>query len=82
MYVPMPGAYVPVAAANVRSSRPPPSAHGNAHDDVIRAQKKSSRPTFLEFDEAGLTGKVVRLPDRTEMSYPVNEQLIIEYYSR
>ncbi|MBI5881621.1 MAG: 30S ribosomal protein S4 [Elusimicrobia bacterium] len=46
------------------------------------AQKKSTRPTFLEFDEAGLTGKVVRLPDRTEMSYPVNEQLIIEYYSR
>ncbi|MFA6316232.1 MAG: 30S ribosomal protein S4 [Elusimicrobiota bacterium] len=46
------------------------------------AQKKSTRPTFLEFDEAGLSGKVVRVPDRTEMSFPVNEQLIVEYYSR
>ncbi|MBI5623695.1 MAG: 30S ribosomal protein S4 [Elusimicrobia bacterium] len=46
------------------------------------AQKKSTRPSFLEFDEAGLSGKLVRVPDRTEMSFPVNEQLIIEYYSR
>ncbi|MBI4679013.1 MAG: 30S ribosomal protein S4 [Elusimicrobia bacterium] len=46
------------------------------------AQKKSTRPAFLELDEAGLSGKVVRVPDRTEMSFPVNEQLIVEYYSR
>ncbi|MBI5209223.1 MAG: 30S ribosomal protein S4 [Elusimicrobia bacterium] len=46
------------------------------------AQKKSQRPSFLEFNEDGLSGKVLRVPDRTETSFPVNEQLIVEYYSR
>jgi len=29
-----------------------------------------------------LSAKVLRLPERAEMSFPVTEQLIIEYYSK
>lgn len=46
------------------------------------ASRKSSRPAFLEFNEADLAGKVARLPAREEMSFPVTEQLIVEYYSK
>ena len=46
------------------------------------AQKTSQRPSFLAWDEATLSGKLVRWPDRAEVSIPVNEQLIVEFYSK
>jgi small subunit ribosomal protein S4 len=39
-------------------------------------------PSWLEFDAARLTGRVVALPGREEIDVPVQEQLIVEYYSR
>ena len=49
---------------------------------LTEAEKRNQRPSFLEFDAEKLTGKLLRWPDRAEMSYPVNEQLIVEYYSK
>lgn len=46
------------------------------------ANKRSTRPSFLEFDAAKNSGKLLRWPDRAECSYPVQEQLIVEYYSK
>jgi len=46
------------------------------------ARRKSLRPSFVEFDEAVLSGKLLRDPAREETSFPVNDQLIVEYYSR
>jgi small subunit ribosomal protein S4 len=46
------------------------------------AEKKAVRPAFVEFDAANLAGKVTREPAREEVSFPVNDQLIVEYYSR
>ncbi|MDD5655780.1 MAG: 30S ribosomal protein S4 [Elusimicrobia bacterium] len=46
------------------------------------AKRLNARPSFLEFNEAELAAKIIRLPERAEMSFPVNEQLIIEYYSK
>jgi len=46
------------------------------------AKRLANRPTFLELDEAALSGKVLRVPARSETSFPVTEQLIIEYYSK
>lgn len=39
-------------------------------------------PGWLQADVDALQGKVLRLPDRAEMATPVNEQLIVEFYSR
>ncbi len=46
------------------------------------AKKLNNRPAFIEFNEAELSAKVLRIPERGEMSFPINDQLIIEYYSR
>jgi small subunit ribosomal protein S4 len=46
------------------------------------ATRKNIRPSFIEFNADQLSGKVLRIPERGEMSFPVTEQLIIEYYSK
>ena len=46
------------------------------------AQRLNQRPSYLEFNAAEFSAKIVRLPERAEMSFPVNEQLIIEHYSK
>ena len=51
-------------------------------ESLTEAEKRNQRPSFLEYDADKLTGKLLRWPDRAEMSYPVNEQLIVEYYSK
>jgi small subunit ribosomal protein S4 len=39
-------------------------------------------PTWLEIDRDNYTGKVLSLPKREEIQLPVNEQLIVELYSK
>ena len=46
------------------------------------ASKRSTRPSFLEFDASKNTATLLRWPDRGESSYPVNDQLIVEHYSK
>ena len=41
-----------------------------------------SSPAWLESDQANLKGNVVRFPTRDEIDVPVNEQSIVELYSR
>ena len=37
---------------------------------------------WLKADHDNLTGKVLRLPDRVDIDTPVQEQLIVELYSK
>ena len=39
-------------------------------------------PAWLQADHDGLTAKILRLPERTEIDTPVQEQLIVELYSK
>jgi small subunit ribosomal protein S4 len=39
-------------------------------------------PAWLQADYDSLTAKVLRLPEREEISTPVQEQLIVELYSK
>ena len=41
-----------------------------------------SRPAFVEFNDKTMSGKLLRLPDRSELNQDVNETLIVEYYNR
>lgn len=43
-------------------------------------EEPSSLPTWLE--RKGPAGKVVRLPQRDDVNDPIDEQLIVEFYSR
>jgi len=46
------------------------------------AEKTTQRPSFLSWDAGSKKGKLVRWPDRAESSISVDEQLIVEYYSK
>jgi len=39
-------------------------------------------PTWLEMDAANFRGKVMHVPSREEIQLPVQEQLIVELYSK
>jgi small subunit ribosomal protein S4 len=56
----------------------------SAGTDVVRdaTELTSGVPAWLQADHDALTAKVLRLPERSEISAPVEEQLIIELYSK
>jgi len=39
-------------------------------------------PEWIEFDKETLTGTIKTLPNREEITLPIQEQLIVEFYSR
>jgi small subunit ribosomal protein S4 len=49
---------------------------------LIETAKNRRHPDWLEFNETDATAKVVALPSREQIDTPVDEQLIVEYYSR
>ncbi|HET6846907.1 MAG TPA: 30S ribosomal protein S4 [Anaerolineales bacterium] len=44
--------------------------------------EKRNSPAWLARDMSGMSGAVSRMPDRPEIEGTLNEQLIVEYYSR
>jgi small subunit ribosomal protein S4 len=52
--------------------------------DVVRraTELTAAVPAWLQADHDALTAKVLRLPDRSEITSPVQEQLIVELYSK
>lgn len=56
---------------------------GNAFFKELKETNHSlSAPAWLEADQDKLAGKVTRFPNREEIDVPVNEQAIVELYSR
>ena len=39
-------------------------------------------PPYLELDQDGMKGRLVRTPERDEIPVPVDDRLIVEFYSR
>ena len=58
------------------------SAKTTLFASLIEYAKGRRVPTWLEFDEQKLTAKVVQMPTRADIDTNVEEQLIVEYYSR
>jgi small subunit ribosomal protein S4 len=46
------------------------------------AEEVRTPPTWVETDLNNLSGRVIRLPERAEIDGNLNEQLIVEFYSR
>jgi small subunit ribosomal protein S4 len=57
---------------------------GSSGTDTIQRATElvSTVPAWLQADHDALTAKVLRLPERSEISAPVQEQLIVELYSK
>ena len=41
-----------------------------------------SLPSWLEFDRAAMRGKVLSIPKREDVNFPIQEQMIVELYSK
>jgi small subunit ribosomal protein S4 len=52
--------------------------------DVVRhaTELTAAVPPWLQADHDALTAKVLRQPERSEITAPVQEQLIVELYSK
>jgi len=45
-------------------------------------EDRPAAPEWLQVDPAAMQGTVLRMPERRDIDLPLNEQLIVEYYSR
>jgi len=50
--------------------------------EIIKKTAKQKTPSWLKLDKKDLSITVTGLPQREEIDTPINEQLIIEFYSR
>jgi small subunit ribosomal protein S4 len=58
-------------------------SQGNTYfKEVSQILDDDQVPAWLSLDSTNLTGKVVDLPARDDIDVSLNEQLIVEYYSR
>jgi len=59
------------------------SSRGSVYfKDRTQIMEDSRIPAWLSIDLAGMRGSVVNEPSREDIEIPLNEQLIVEYYSR
>ena len=53
------------------------------HPAIIDAIEQNTHvAAYLEMDKKKLTGKFVRIPERSELNAEIKEQLIVEFYNR
>ena len=51
-------------------------------NEAVEAVERLGVPSWLELDKANYRGKVIAFPERKDLTMPVQEQLIVELYSR
>jgi small subunit ribosomal protein S4 len=78
------GRRVDVPSYQVRSDDVIMFKTGAKGEQVVRdaTDLTAAVPAWLQADHDGLTAKVLRLPEREEIDTPVQEQLIVELYSK
>lgn len=54
----------------------------NKIKENLEATKDTTVPAWLEFNRSELSGKVMRLPEKEDIQQPIQEQLIVELYSK
>lgn len=54
----------------------------NKIKENLEIMKDRALPSWLEFDPAALSAKVLRLPEKDDIQQPIQEQLIVELYSK
>ncbi len=50
--------------------------------EAMNLSQDRERAPWLEVDQENFRGRIVRLPKKEEIALPIQEQLIVEYYSR
>ena len=78
------GRRVDIPSYQVRSGDVITMKTGSPAEPVVRdaTELTGQIPAWLQADHDGLTAKVLRKPERKEIAAPVQEQLIVELYSK
>lgn len=80
------GKKVTIPSYQVREGDAITVAEKSRKNEFIRASVETARgrgvPEWLELDPENFMGKMVRVPNREDIKLPVQEQLIVELYSR
>jgi len=58
------------------------SQKGPAIEHAIEEVKGRGIPGWLSFDATSVTGRIISMPTREQINLPVQEQLIVELYSK
>jgi small subunit ribosomal protein S4 len=48
----------------------------------LKISAERTRPSWLDVDTEKLTAKIARLPEKEDIAMPIQEQLIVELYSK
>jgi small subunit ribosomal protein S4 len=70
-----------VRVGDTVSLTPKAAANGQVQASVD-AVKGRGLPKWLELDAEAVKGKVLSLPARDDVNFPIQEQLIVELYSK
>lgn len=49
---------------------------------IKNAVEDANTPAWLELDKAGFSGKVLQNPSKDDIDFELNEEMIVEFYSR
>ena len=83
---PVDGKKVTIPSAEVRTEQVISVKEGSRKNELIRASVETARgrgvPDWLELDPETFSGRVTKLPTREDIKIPIQEQLIVELYSR
>ncbi|RMF24308.1 MAG: 30S ribosomal protein S4 [Deltaproteobacteria bacterium] len=50
--------------------------------NAIELAERRGVPTWLELEAAAFRGRIVKIPEREDITIPVNERLVVELYSK
>ncbi len=80
------GRKVSVPSYQVKASQAITVREASKKNPLVRSSVETARgrgiPEWLELDADNVSGKVTRLPAREDIKLPIQEQLIVELYSR
>jgi small subunit ribosomal protein S4 len=80
------GRKISIPSFQVREGQSITVKEGSKKNDFIRSAVEGARgrgiPDWLELNADAMTGKVLALPRREDIKLPIQEQLIVELYSR
>jgi small subunit ribosomal protein S4 len=85
-HVQVDGRKVSIPSFQVKAGQTISVKEASRKNPFIRSSVETARgrgvPEWLELDAENVTGKVLRLPTREDIKIPIQEQLIVELYSR
>ena len=77
---------VTIPSAQIREDQVVSVKESSRKNDIIRAAVETARgrgvPEWLELDPEKMSGRILKLPTRDDIKIPIQEQLIVELYSR